>query len=633
MFRRKKPTAVQPSTNVQESYIEPTEAERVEPKRGFFSRMFTRKRTQKPTIQTASVPLKPVYTNYKSQLNKNTQNVGPYVNVSQHTGRYESIKDAYDRDFVFLHKAIHKEDPSANPTPVLDPQTKRELQKEVLRRMYNKETDSFDVPSDMNRFIQSLTGLDEHTFNEQLRQYENNPPPGTMASDLIPTPGSGGIARMIQPVLYSEDELARTADTQDKICGAQSKFTNSVKNMNQGVCVLLGYSIPALFKLIQSDQLYSSALYIVIQPQFHPSSSEQKYKGSKVYDTSASLRGSGVRNLELGALGRSVILEHVMEHRGLEVIHPRLGFLFQTKLASMWNKGYYNPDLSDLDRIVLLTLQKYAAIRRYMWTKDPALASQVYEVDPQSIANELRAPYFTLPNEPAFNASAFFDEFRKNQLWVSGIVKYKSYSDPGLDAFLPTNPDLNIVQMAKNVSNKSTQSYPLGTNPVFPWFSPETQKDFEQTPINSIPEEDQVRQEQFGTAIPYTESAAAAETARNILGTSQPIGFTGSVLPNMSSKSAAPPMLRSSYIESIIRKLTAKRTALNSSRSRNLTVKNRIASARIDDEISVLESTLAATRKMERQMTPQQKRSGIVFITNNERNNYQGRYGKYGVSV
>jgi len=648
LFQRN-PATVQPTPaqqQQQEPFIEPTEEQRVEPKPGFFSRLFSRKRSyHPPTIvkptpsllnrltgrtvtQKATVPFTPNYRNYQKKLNRNVRNLKPYM--VQEMGTHESIKDAYNRDFVFLYKMSKKEDPYQNPKPRLTPQEKSELQKMVLRKMYNRNTNMFTVPEDMEEFTQSLTGLDEHTFDAKLKQYENQPPQGSMTSTLIPTPGAGQLARMIQPVLYSEDEILRTADTQDKICAADSPYINSVKNMQNGVCILLGYSIPALFKFIQSDMLYASVLYMVIDPRFHPESSKQKYKGSKVYDTSATISGAGVRSLELGSLGQSVILAHAMEHKALELIHPRLGFLFQTQLAPLWNKGYYNPDLNDLDRIVLLTLQKYAAIRRYMWTKDPALASQVYEVDPKTIANELRAPYFTLPGQPPFNSNAFFDEFRKNQLWINGIVKYKSYSDPGLDAFLPTNPDLNIVQMAKHVSNTAVRSYPLGTNPVFPWFSSETQKDVEQTPINSIPEEEEVRNEQFGTAIPFTESAAAAETARNILGTVQPTGFVGSVLPNTTQGNTGRKNIpRSRYIQSLIDKLSAKRNALNATSNRNLTVKNRVFSSRIGNVIRGLESTLAATQKMERTLTPQERRQGMHILTNQERNNYQKRYGPY----
>jgi len=95
------------------------------------------------------------------------------------------------------------------------------------------------------------------------------------------------------------------------------------------------------------------------------------------------------------------------------VFDPKLALLMQESPLkfigdsdNMWKAPYYTTiDGKNLNkfsngiRITILTLQKYAAIRRYMWSKDPDYASEVYKKDPKDIINELRDPYSLLPYE------------------------------------------------------------------------------------------------------------------------------------------------------------------------------------------------------------------------------------------
>ena len=164
-------------------------------------------------------------------------------------------------------------------------------------------------------------------------------------------------------------------------------------------------------------------------------------------------------------------------NKGIYVFHPRLALLIQIQMPSLW-QFYYNTSVkyTDInDVIVILTLQKYAATKRYMWSKNPIYAAEVYTVDPTTIANELRSIhirfdyngkdentlymdaslygkdgyimneelYYNLKNVPysikntdKILLSQINAELRANQRWICGKVTYKSINDSKLDEIL-----------------------------------------------------------------------------------------------------------------------------------------------------------------------------------------------------
>jgi hypothetical protein len=145
------------------------------------------------------------------------------------------------------------------------------------------------------------------------------------------------------------------------------------------------------------------------------------------------------------------------EKGGVMLIHPRLALLTQIQLPELWKHSYFNTALhyDQVDTIVILTLQKYAAIRRYMWSKDPLYTSEIYKVDPKTIAEELRNPYSlfkypkddsqtrndipweTIPYSKIYTGFIDFDEeFIENQKWLSN-TRYSSIKDPNLNNILP----------------------------------------------------------------------------------------------------------------------------------------------------------------------------------------------------
>jgi hypothetical protein len=476
-FTRKQNTKVKPVNLTPERVIKTNWANRLAPAKSSF---FTRKGKANNRLNTNR---KPNNRPYKQSKNNTPDN-------------YEPIDHAYERDMLFLYQTMKGINSFTNPRDLLSNKEKSELRKNVLKNMYNIKTDRFIRPTSdesYEKLINNLTRLDKKTFDTTLQTYEMEPPAGMVSNGLLPTPAARYINRLINPVLFTDDEFKRFTEKEKLHCTINVIFENDKTNMKQNICVLLGYSIPALFDGIDNNfSLFGSALYMVIHPYYHPDAAGQKYT-KQYYDTSIDNERWFMADSEKFA--KSKIIEDVMKNKGLQLIHPRLGTMFQIQLASLWNQGYFNPSVDPTDRIVILTLQKYAAIRRYTWTKNPSLASEVYEVNPKNIANELRAPYFTLPGK-TFDSQEFFKEFRDNQLWAGGRVRYNSYSDPKLNKILPTNPDFNIIQMAKNVSEKSLNNYPLGgVNPVFPWFSPDTKRDEEEIPIPPLSEEEAAKED------------------------------------------------------------------------------------------------------------------------------------------
>jgi hypothetical protein len=454
--------------------------------------------TRKRLVQQATIPVRKVAKNsYLTTLQRNRANLQPYTTYS--SDEYQSMKDAYEREFMFLYEKIKNQQKPVirNPNNKLSQREKSELKMRILELMYDPLKDMFVYPiENMNTFIKSLTGLDENTFNIQMEAYVKFIPKVITMSAFnryqepkkqkIPIPAARGIARLIGPALYTDEELTRITDMETKLCRA-TPFTNVVTSMKQGACVALSYSIQDLLENLQPSGKFGSdpnVMYVVIQPTFHPKATEQKYRG-RVYYNVVNLRQTDTNSIELGDIGSSKVLADVFANKGLELIHPRLGCLLQMELPALWNKSYFNvSSLDKTDCVVVLTLQKYAAIRRYMWSKDPALASQVYEVDPTTIADELRAPYLTLPGQ-SFNSNAFFKEFRNNQLWAGGSVRYTSYSDPGLQKILPSDSSLNQQRQLRSQNNANYA--------MLPWYIPGESHPVEQTPIPKISEEDSVR--------------------------------------------------------------------------------------------------------------------------------------------
>jgi hypothetical protein len=118
-----------------------------------------------------------------------------------------------------------------------------------------------------------------------------------------------------------------------------------------------------------------------------------------------------------------------------------------------------------------LTLQKYSALRRFAFTKDPDVCSQIYSEYYVNNAAELLRPNVDLPQVGYnFNREEFDKEFADNQRWAhsKGIALFKSYDDPRLHVFFRTNP-AKLANFAPS------------------WFKMRYRKDVMQVPIEPLP--------------------------------------------------------------------------------------------------------------------------------------------------
>jgi hypothetical protein len=139
------------------------------------------------------------------------------------------------------------------------------------------------------------------------------------------------------------------------------------------------------------------------------------------------------------------------------LIHPRLGFIIQKNYPDIWARSYWIPNNIDpMTKIVLLTLQKYSALRRYDVTEDDSWSSIIYKQNPfePSTAYELKNPQLIV-GRYTFNEAEFLRELIDNQIWAisSNEIEYKRRKASGkntygiryrtlkdLDRLLPTPP-------------------------------------------------------------------------------------------------------------------------------------------------------------------------------------------------
>jgi hypothetical protein len=178
-------------------------------------------------------------------------------------------------------------------------------------------------------------------------------------------------------------------------------------------------------------------------------------------------------------------------NKAVYVIDPRLAYLMHFQMPTLCTEYFvklFEIRLDGIDKITILTLLKYAAMKRFMWTKDPKYAAQVYLVDPQLIIHELYTLDTMLPDttslpkedfkdgytifDDKFDSSKLYtltdelplenvpysneytkeqflidinEELQSNQKWLCKCVKYKNYDN----FFEKTNG-----KFSKNVNEK-----------------------------------------------------------------------------------------------------------------------------------------------------------------------------------
>jgi hypothetical protein len=372
------------------------------------------------------------------------------------------------------------------------------------------------------------------SFDKELRAWENYHPNPM----IIPFAATSGFARLIGLILDTDRERQHFTNTDAQACIGNSngseKRSLSAKTLNTDTCMVITNTPDSLGNAMDTGDTF----YIVINPKFWTRGASGRYQ-SKYYKINKPTFATIQTKY---ALVNSSIQDAFL-NKGLILIEPRLGFLFQKEAPELWNRHYWLPKFStnpalvhnynnqsnvrnnngsrmylneaivndirkpdsvkDVLRIVLLTLQKYSSLRRFAYTKNPDLCSQIYSDYYVNNAVELLRPDIALPvsdgdlpdSKYTFNRQEFDTEFVNNQRWANpkGIALFKSFDDPRLQVFFKTNP--------AKLANPTAYG--------FMWLKPRYKKRFMQVPIDPLPNvEAMVNQASMAfrsnQAMPYT---------------------------------------------------------------------------------------------------------------------------------
>jgi hypothetical protein len=178
------------------------------------------------------------------------------------------------------------------------------------------------------------------------------------------------------------------------------------------------------------------------------------------------------------------------------LVSPTLAFYLQKHHRDLWNQSYpslwdtsfWNPprsffsseEATDLDRMTLLTLQKYAAIRRWIGTHDPKWCSNVYKTCPRGVlmSFELKQPFIEIPGY-RFNTNEFIAELYTNKAIVKPDI-LKNISANNLEKGIVVKH--NRFGFGSRINDRASRSFsmilksldtllptPKGFNPMFPW--------------------------------------------------------------------------------------------------------------------------------------------------------------------
>jgi hypothetical protein len=172
------------------------------------------------------------------------------------------------------------------------------------------------------------------------------------------------------------------------------------------------------------------------------------------------------KHIKARSLTNISFIKDAFIQRDVCLIHPRLGWLIQKNIPNLWNqtfwiqptkKSIFSSAMDDVDIIVILTLQKYSAVRRYLATGDSDWCPDVYSHNPKEVymAHELKNPQY-LANIYNYNESEFIEELIENQKWV-GKVKYNTRQD--LNRLLPTPKGFN-PPLAWQIFNSKNKNVP-----------------------------------------------------------------------------------------------------------------------------------------------------------------------------
>jgi hypothetical protein len=426
---------------------------------------------------------------------------------------YESTQSGTERSIAFAYSQLLPTPIGVNknsPPVKLTPQQKKELRIRILQSIQQPDG-SFQYPDveEYDSLSQSLFGLSEDEFTRKLilREKQSSEP------GKRPYLATSEFKRLFPYLLRTEQETKYKSNQGDLECYPYTENTNVYTELKPNVCIKIANNIYNLY------ENRVKGLYICVHSKFFPPERGYRYE-EKYYNTGIDPKNTKVIGLPYKSFFKASFIQDAFQNGGVWLFHPRLFVLLQESNRDKLEGQYLMPRFDRTDLVTIATLQKYAAIRRYIWTKDTMFSSQVYKDDLRILSAELRSPYITLPGldtvlpgfsrdyqeyssegisenklqERAylvpyfqfnvFDTTAFLKEFRDNQLWAGGKVRYSSYSDPRLDSILPMSPLMKrVISASGEVTN------PAYTTRILPWLKDETFRAREEVPIPPLAEE------------------------------------------------------------------------------------------------------------------------------------------------
>jgi hypothetical protein len=296
---------------------------------------------------------------------------------------------------------------------------RKQLNNDYKNEVYFRKNDEYINSTILN----DLTDLSYKEFLETYEQFRKNQLKQLKKPILKPY---GGIlntrSRLFSYLLRSTRELEYVYDMLNYIC----KYTPTEMSSN---CFILSYDIQNVLMRMNQEPHYKNSLYIVVFPKYH-AYYVSAYRFPEKDNQSVS---NTIIDINKTYIDKVSMIQDAFKNKGIQLIHPLLAFTLQKQYKSLWKTSEFYNVVENYDpatAICILTLQKYAAIRRYMWTNDPSVAAEVYTLDPRALTLELRTP---MP-DPAYNTTNpnkenikfytmyytanFENEFKQNQMLI-----------------------------------------------------------------------------------------------------------------------------------------------------------------------------------------------------------------------
>jgi len=373
--------------------------------------------------------------------------------------RIESIQQTFDRVYVFLYLKL-KENPILNDESINDsytmPNDERfplKLNKPDFDELRNIIIQNEDKRMDeiaVELFKTDLKVLDEQIVAWEKRNkaiYRNN-------ECYIGNKAGGDLGRTIGDIRLTETERKNKINRDDYGCLSFNSQTDTI-NTN---CIFITNKLDAL-AFYPQNKMYWICIH-----------------GTQAAFTTRYDKFSEIRIVKQGFMNGDIA-----------GINPRLGFVLQNEHPDLWAQKMWIPErkMDIMDRIVILTLQKYSAIRRYYGSSyippknldrvyDQSWCSSLYKSNPFDpyIAYELKNPQIRVAGyNMEFNEEEFIEELIDNQVWVRALnenhykklkksnntygIPYRTLKD--LDKLLPTPPGFkpNFFWQIYDSKNKS----------------------------------------------------------------------------------------------------------------------------------------------------------------------------------